>query len=165
MTIRLAVLLALSSAAPVAAQTASDQTASDQTAPAGKSPKPAAARPSPSEAAAAFTLDGVAPQGDAPAAGPAEPVQAPAAPPVPAPLTLDTPIADLIADPAGRAVLDRDLPGLSTDENLAKFQAKSLHQFQSLTGGQMTDAMLAKVAADLAAPPRPAKPRIRMIGR
>jgi hypothetical protein len=65
--------------------------------------------------------------------------------------TLDTPIRVLIADPAAKAVLDKDLPGLSTDENLAKFEDKSLRQFQPLTGGQLTDALLAKTGKDLAA--------------
>ena len=72
-------------------------------------------------------------------------------------LTLDTPIAALLADAHGKAVLDRDLPGLSTDDNLDKFSAKSLREFQPLTGGQLTDAMLAKVEADLAGPSAPAK--------
>ncbi len=63
--------------------------------------------------------------------------------------TLDTPIADLIADPAAKAVLDKDLPGLSSDENLDKFAKLGLRQFQPLTGGQLTDAMLVKVARDL----------------
>ena len=65
--------------------------------------------------------------------------------------TLDTPIRDLIGNPAAKAVLDRDLPGLSDDDNLPKFAALGLRQFQPLTGGQLTDAMLAKVARDLAA--------------
>ena len=63
--------------------------------------------------------------------------------------TLDTPIAALIADPAAKAVLDKDLPGLSDDENLAKFDKIGLRQFQPMTGGQLTDAMLVKVARDL----------------
>jgi hypothetical protein len=65
--------------------------------------------------------------------------------------TLDTPIKDLIADPGAKAVLDKDLPGLSSDENLAKFQDKSLRQFQPMTGGQLTDELLAKVGSDFAA--------------
>ena len=52
-------------------------------------------------------------------------------------------------------MLDRDLPGLSSDENFAKFSGKSLREFQPLTGGQLTDALLAKVEADMkVAPPR-----------
>ncbi|MBB5717602.1 hypothetical protein FHR23_000509 [Stakelama sediminis] len=65
--------------------------------------------------------------------------------------TLDTPIETLIADKRSRAVLDKDLPGLSTDENLDKFKAMSLRKFQPMTGGQLTDAMMHKVAKDLAA--------------
>jgi len=65
--------------------------------------------------------------------------------------TLDTPIKDLIADPAAKAVLDKDLPGMSSDENLPKFEDKSLRELQPLTGGQLTDALLKRVAGDLAA--------------
>ena len=64
---------------------------------------------------------------------------------------LDRPIAQLIGTPATKRVLDRDLPGLSDDSNLAKFRSMTLRQFQPLTGGQLTDAMLAKVERDLAA--------------
>lgn len=79
---------------------------------------------------------------------PADAAAAPA-PGLRASFTLDTPIGDLIGDPAAKAVLDKDLPGLSTDDNLDKFVKLGLRQFQPLTGGQLTDAMLAKVATDL----------------
>ena len=65
--------------------------------------------------------------------------------------TLDTPIEQLLADPRARAVLDADLPGMSADSNLAKFQLMSLRQLQPMTGGQMTNALLEKTGADLAA--------------
>ena len=127
---------------------------------------------SPSEAARAFTLDALTPtptstptpaDAASPAAAPtlAAPVipdSAPVALPEPATApppavravyTLDTPIQDLIADPGARAVLDRDLPGMSDDENLDKFKMLSLRSLQPQTGGQLTDAMLTKVAADL----------------
>ncbi|WP_255587172.1 hypothetical protein [Hephaestia mangrovi] len=65
--------------------------------------------------------------------------------------TLDTPIKDLIADPGAKAVLDKDLPGLSSDENLSKFEDKSLRELQPMTGGQLTDDLMKKVATDLAA--------------
>ena len=63
--------------------------------------------------------------------------------------TLDTPIQDLIADPGAKKVLDKDLPGMSDDENVDKFKTLSLRSLQPQTGGQLTDAMLAKVASDL----------------
>ena len=96
------------------------------------------------DAAKAFSLDLPAP------ADPATPPTA--APPMAlVAFTLDTPIEQLIADPRAKAVLDADLPGLSGDSNLARFQAMSLHQFQPMTGGQLSNALLAKTGADLAA--------------
>lgn len=65
--------------------------------------------------------------------------------------TLDTPIKILIADPAANAVLDKDLPGMSSDANLPKFEDKSLRALQPLSGGQLTDALLKQVGEDLAA--------------
>jgi hypothetical protein len=82
---------------------------------------------------------------------------APAAPAAPAPAginahyTLDTPIKILIADPAAKAVVDKDLPGMSSDENLPKFEDKSLRDLQPLSGGQLTDALMKQVASDLTA--------------
>ncbi|MBW4331842.1 hypothetical protein KY084_13290 [Stakelama sp. CBK3Z-3] len=64
---------------------------------------------------------------------------------------LDTPIGTLIADERARAVLDKHLPGLSTDENLDKFKQMSLREFQPYTGGKLTDAMLEQVGKDLRA--------------
>lgn len=72
--------------------------------------------------------------------------------------SLDTPIADLIAEPRAKAILDRDVPGMSDDPNLPKFQSLSLRKLAPLSGGQMTPALLAKVAADLAAIEGPSSP-------
>ncbi len=136
---------------------------------------------SPSAAAAAadrFALD--LPVDDSVAA-PAEPVPPPSISPSPAPVpaepvvvppaatggfSLDTPIAALIADPRAKAILDRDVPGLSEDENLPKFKALSLRKLAPLSGGQMSAALLEKVAIDLAAidgnaPPPPKKVEVR----
>jgi len=87
----------------------------------------------------------------APGAALAQSSDAPAAATINAHYTLDTPIKDLIADPQAKAVLDKDLPGLSTDENLAKFEDKSLRQLQPMTGGQLTDDLIKKTGVDLAA--------------
>jgi len=86
----------------------------------------------------------------APAAALAQ-ADAPATAAIDAHYTLDTPIRDLIADPQAKAVLDKDLPGMSSDENLPKFADKSLRQLQPMTGGQLTDALMKQVATDLAA--------------
>ena len=65
--------------------------------------------------------------------------------------SLDTPIADLLADPGAKAVLDKDMPGLSTDDNLPKFSTLSLRRLAPLSGGQMTADLMGKLAYDLAA--------------
>ena len=109
------------------------------------------------QAADKFALDLPADETVTAPAEPAAPVApvAAATPPVPAVAaggySLDTPIADLIAEPRAKAILDRDVPGMSDDPNLPKFQALSLRKLAPLSGGQMTPALLAKIAADLAA--------------
>lgn len=108
-------------------------------APDAVAPAPALAQPSVPATAAVTTP---APPAPADAA-------APAAPGLRATFTLDTPIGDLIGDPAAKAVLDKTLPGLSSDDNLDKFAKLGLRQFQPLTGGQLTDAMLTRVAEEL----------------
>lgn len=66
-------------------------------------------------------------------------------------LTIDTPIEALIADKRSRAVLDWNMPGLSTDKNLPKFSKLSLRRLAPLSGGRVTPELLKKVEADLAA--------------
>ncbi len=66
-------------------------------------------------------------------------------------VSLDTPIAELIADPRAKAVLDKDMPGLTDDENLAKFQTLSLRRLAPLSGGQMSAELMNTLAYDLAA--------------
>lgn len=65
--------------------------------------------------------------------------------------SLDTPIAELIADRRAKAAIDKHLPGLSFDKNLDKFSAMSLRQLQPQSGGRLTDALMEQVGADLAA--------------
>lgn len=84
----------------------------------------------------------------APAPAPA-PAVAPAA--VPARLTLDTPIVTIAADPAGKAVLDADFPGLTAHPMYDSFKSMSLGALQPMAQGKITDAQLAKAKADLAA--------------
>ncbi|MDV3458876.1 hypothetical protein RZN05_17900 [Sphingomonas sp. HF-S4] len=79
----------------------------------------------------------------------AAPASAPAAAAV-AP-TLDTPIEALVANPKSKAVLDADIPGLSTHEHYEMFKAMSLRAIQPMSNGKITEDMLKKVEADLAA--------------
>ncbi|MGH6617354.1 hypothetical protein [Sphingomonas sp.] len=86
----------------------------------------------------------------APAPAPATPA-APAAPAAGAKFTLDTPLADIVADPAGKAVIDKDLPGLTSLEQFDTFKGASLNQVVPFSNGALTPEKLAQVAADLAA--------------
>ena len=87
------------------------------------------------------------------AAQAAEPTAAPAAPvaATTAALTLDTPIAAIVAVPAGKAVLDADLPGLTTHESYEMIKGVSLTQLSGYAPDRLTPERLAKVSADLAA--------------
>ena len=70
--------------------------------------------------------------------------------PAAAAVTLDTPIEVLIAAEKTKAILDARVPGLTSHPMLDQFKSMSLKQLQSMAGGQLTDAMLEAVAADLA---------------
>ena len=75
----------------------------------------------------------------------------PAADPAVHRFTIDTPIAQLIDDRRAKAVLDRNLPGLSKDKNLPKFRLLTLRKLQPASGGRLTDELLARTGEDLAA--------------
>jgi hypothetical protein len=55
-----------------------------------------------------------------------------------------------LADYRSKAVLDKDMPGLSTDKNLDKFKPLSLNKLAPVSGGRLTPELLAKVGKDLA---------------
>ena len=65
--------------------------------------------------------------------------------------TLDTPVQEIAADPKGKAVLDKDLPTLTSHPMYESFKALSLRQLQQYAPDRMTDAVLARIAADLSA--------------
>jgi hypothetical protein len=82
--------------------------------------------------------------------------QVPAAPAPPAtaaapagPSVEATPIADLIANPEAKAVLDKDIPGLTSHPALEQFKAMTLKQLQPMSQGALTDEMLVATQADL----------------
>ncbi|WP_294331108.1 hypothetical protein [uncultured Sphingomonas sp.] len=79
------------------------------------------------------------------------PAVAPAAVAPASKFNLDTPIEALIADAKAKAVLDADLPGITTHPALDQFKAMSLHAVQPFSNGALTDEALAKVEKDLAA--------------
>ena len=79
------------------------------------------------------------------------PAAAPMADAAAAKFSLDTPIETIVADPAAKAVLDADLPGVSTHPAYDQFKSMSLSQVQPMSQGALTDEALAKVKTDLAA--------------
>jgi len=81
---------------------------------------------------------------------PAELRPAPAPAP-PGPLSLSSSIEAICATPAGKAVLDRDLPGLTARPEFPMFKGMTLKQLEPMSKGHITDAVLAKVQADLKA--------------
>ena len=83
----------------------------------------------------------------------AQTAPAPAAPATTAAakFSLDTPIEALVADPKAKAVLDADLPGVSTHPSYDMFKGMSLRAVQPMSNGKLTDEQLKKVETDLAA--------------
>jgi len=75
---------------------------------------------------------------------------APAAMPA-AKFTLNTPVETIAADPAGKAVLNADIPGLLVHPMYESFKSMGLLELQGMSEGKLTDAMLAKTKTDLAA--------------
>jgi hypothetical protein len=63
---------------------------------------------------------------------------------------LDLPIERIAADPAGRSVLDANLPQVLGHANYETFKAMSLRQLQPLSQKQLTDEALARTESGLA---------------
>jgi hypothetical protein len=105
-------------------------------------------------AALLFAVPAVA-QDSAPVTPPPAPAvtgPAAAAPTAPASaLNLDTPIATLIENPAARAVLEADLPGMLQHPSLEQFKMLSLTQLAPYSQGLLTPELLTQVGAHLAA--------------
>ncbi len=82
----------------------------------------------------------------------AAPASAPAATAAPA-FSADTPLEAVVANPAAKAVLDKDMPTISKHPAFDTFKAMSLRQLQPYADGKITDEAIAKVDADLKALP------------
>jgi len=65
--------------------------------------------------------------------------------------SLETPIQDIVADPKAKAVLETNLPGISTHESYEMFKGMSLNQLSSYAADKLTPEVLAKTEKDLAA--------------
>jgi para-nitrobenzyl esterase len=78
---------------------------------------------------------------------------APAAAPAPRLSSATTTIGDLMANPAAKAVVDKHLPGFSAHPQIAMAASLTLRAVQQFTQGQITDAHLTAIDAELAALP------------
>ena len=71
----------------------------------------------------------------------------------PAKMTIDTPIEQLMADEKAKAIVAENMGGTDLTEHpmYGQFQTMSLKELQPWSGGQITEEMLEKIAAGLAA--------------
>lgn len=65
--------------------------------------------------------------------------------------SLETPIQDIVADAKAKAVLETNLPGISTHESYEMFKGMSLNQLSAYAADKLTPEVLAKTEKDLAA--------------
>jgi len=86
------------------------------------------------------------------AAGPALAAD-PAAAAKPAFSTSESTIGELIDNPETKAIFDKHLPGVSSNEQFEMAKAMTLRQVQAYAPDQFTDETLAKLDADLAKVP------------
>ena len=86
-----------------------------------------------------------------------EPGEAPIQP-ASATLGIDSPLRQICASPGGRALIDREMPGLTARPEYPMFSNMNLVQLKRMSGGRITDQDVARVATALrslsgAAPP------------
>lgn len=65
--------------------------------------------------------------------------------------SLDTPVEAIVADEKAKAVLEANLPGITTHEHYEMFKTMSLRQLAGMAPDRLTPEVLAKVDTDLAA--------------
>ncbi|MEQ1547451.1 MAG: hypothetical protein ABL918_02250 [Chakrabartia sp.] len=75
----------------------------------------------------------------------------PAAPVASVALSIDSPIEALVANAASKAVVDANFPGMTAHPAYEQFKGMSLKQLQPMSGGAISDAAIAKAAAELTA--------------
>ena len=73
--------------------------------------------------------------------------------PAPSNSTLDLPIEEIAASLSGRAILDKDFPGLCTHSMYGFFKVMTINQIAAMSHGKITPDMLAQARTDLSALP------------
>jgi hypothetical protein len=64
-------------------------------------------------------------------------------------LTIDSKMGELLANPKGKAVLERHMPGISANPQMAMAKGMSLKMLAPMSGGRITAPMLKAVEEDL----------------
>lgn len=70
--------------------------------------------------------------------------------------TATTPLGELLANPETKAVLEKHMPGISTNPEIEPVKGLSLKAIQPYAPDRLPDALLAAIDADLAKIARPA---------
>ena len=63
--------------------------------------------------------------------------------------SVESKIGDLLANPGAKAVLDKHLPGFSTNPQMAMAKGMSLKMVAPMSGGKITPAILKAVDEEL----------------
>lgn len=63
-------------------------------------------------------------------------------------ITIDSKIGDILADPKGKAILDKHAPGFSTNPQIAMAKGMLLKQIAPMSGGKLTPAILKAMEED-----------------
>jgi hypothetical protein len=64
-------------------------------------------------------------------------------------LSIESKIGDLLSNPKGKAVLDKNLPGFSTNPQMAMAKGMSLKMVAPMSGGKITPAILKAIDEEL----------------
>ena len=65
-------------------------------------------------------------------------------------LSIDSTLGELLADEKATAILEKHMPGISTNPQVSMGKAFSLKAIAPMSGGMITQEMLDAIASDLA---------------
>ena len=64
-------------------------------------------------------------------------------------LSMESKLGDILANPQGKAILDKALPGFSTNPQMAMAKGMSLKMIAPMSGGKITPAILKTIDEEL----------------
>ena len=64
-------------------------------------------------------------------------------------ITIDSKIGEILADPKGKAVLDKHVPAFSTNPQISMAKGMTLKVIAPMSGGKLTPAILKAIDEDL----------------